>query len=563
MISKQYDIGVRLVAKFSNGHTEYGQLYDNENLSSPIFTLVNDNWDKNLSNGTDGNKLIKDGTVISLESFGEVQEFSSYTVIDGNEVYSTPQETNTSDTAFLYKRVNNQSHIHAKLNITNNDTSLIDSNLLSVKNMMGSKTLDTNFSSINSYLDSLVASDMIENHDVAYFDNARFCITTKFFPILPNVKIYGQTSPGVWISLDADIEKVHTLTGEILISRVGLDKVKIFYFMMPIATKKSEVIPYIDDDKNYMSISSLSGKVFMDIDYSGNNLYIDTVNQSKIELSCKNEHTSISSSKQIVVNGKVSNKFRNDSIYTISPSTSLINNIYQSNLSGDTATVSNYADSIDIVLFGKFTNGNVSRYAPLSIGTDSIAAPYAALCTTDVSLYQTLLHSTVGPLPAIANGQISYNIDIDFATDGYIIPMPSAIDKNSIAVTVDDGTGPVVYTDYEIINPNILVFNKRLIKKDNTYNVQYTSIISPILSIVDTISKEVHLEISSDLFAHYTDLEGLHILSKDNCEVSFSNNFNLNSELVFANKFKFTITPTKKYIYASLSKYQALLFGTI
>jgi hypothetical protein len=429
--------------------------------------------------------------------------------------------------------------------------------------MMGSKTLDTNFSSINSYLDSLVASDMIENHDVAYFDNARFCITTKFFPILPSIKIYGQTSPGVWISLDADIEKVHTLTGEILVSRVGLDRVKIFYFMMPIATKKSEVIPYIDDDKNYMSISSLSGKVFMDIDYSGNNLYIDTVNQSKIELSCKNEHTSISSSKQIVVNGKVSNKFRNDSIYTISPSTSLINNIYQSNLSGDTATISNYADSIDIVLFGKFTNGNVSRYAPLSIGTDSIAAPYAALCTTDVSLYQTLLHSTVGPLPAIANGQISYNIDIDFATDGYTIPMPSAIDKNSIAVTVDDGTGPVTYTDYEIINPNILVFNKRLIKKDNIYNVQYTSIISPILSIVDTVSKEVHLEISSDLFAHYTDLKGLYILSKDNCEVSFSNNFNLNSELVFANKFKFTITPTKKYIHASLSKYQALLFGTI
>lgn len=564
MILKQYGIGVRLVPKFQTGHVEYSSIDSLENTSQPIASVSNTEWHKNLSDGIVENLsiAITENGVVTLESSGTIEQLNSYIKDGDNEIYSSVGLHTKYNNAKIFKRVNNKSYVYQEFDTNHNIATSIDSPLMSVKNIMGSNIYDVQFSSLNQHLGTLTVDDLPEVSIPKYFDTTKFCLTTKYFPILDEVKVYGKTALDVWVDITNDIYNVSGLTGEILIDRVDIVDAKIFYFLMPVMTSSSKNI-FIDSTNDFIALDGTSNKIFMDFEYNTNELYLDTINNNKIELTCDSKHTGITSTSQIVVNGTKSKSFINDSKYTIAPSTSILDNVYLSELSGSTLPASDSIDSLDVVVFGKFSTNGSSRMVPLSIGAADIDAAYSATCITDVSLFQTILHTDNSPLPTELNGPIQYSLNIDFSVDGYKIPMPSTINLGSLVVTEDSGSGPVSYTQHTVINPNIVVFDRKLVNKNYTYNIQYTSLVSPIISIVDTHLKNIHLNISSDPFVHYNDLEGIYILSNNACSISFKNNFNLNSEMIFSNKFKFTITPTQKYIKASLSKYQALLFGTI
>ena len=258
-INKSYSLNVSVVEKYIHGKQNYIDINKINSLSTPVMEITNKNWDVNLANGIIDGDIIIDGTRISPECSGIFEIANSFLSIDGDEFYSIDYKMDGATGAYIYKRENGNVSIHQKIDIIQGDITYLNSRLISIANINGSKD-----NTIHSEIINLLNSP---NHLVdsspeilipTYIDQNRFFIFTNYFPIKSSYKILGyDTFTSSYIDIYSFIEKESFATGEILINKPNITSVKIFYFLAPsIVKNKNITYPISVNNEEYITIRS-------------------------------------------------------------------------------------------------------------------------------------------------------------------------------------------------------------------------------------------------------------------------------------------------------------------
>lgn len=561
MISKTYNVSVKLTKKMPDGQNKYYDL-NTQMVDSESVSVENNNlWPLCLSDGKlSQTETIDNGRKITMDSNGPVDIMDSYVEIDGNEFYALTYLNTQAKKAFVYER-KNESYVYREYVITNNKITYIDNQLISIANINGCKTQLCTHSGINTYLQGLTSDmDIYEACEPFYFNENKFVITTQYFPVHISYKAFGyDTVLQDYIDLSPYEYKIIKQTGEVIFDKANISSVKIFYFVTPGISYNSNPSFIGNSSNQFVNITSNPNKSYMEYDISSTAIQLSTQSNEDITLTCNVPHDAIESNSNIIVSGTRAKKFYNSNIYTISPSYDIYDNVYEtdSNLS-----LNSNVDDINVAIFGLFNTPNGKVINVMATGVPVVDPGYLAIATTPgVDTYQTILHTTNAAHPPELNGQISYEFIHNFDTNGYQFKLPAWANLNTIIVTEIDGIISSPFTNFTVEEPDVLIFNRNNIDLSKTYKIQFDSFVSPIISYVDAYTKRAHINTAGDIFEHYTTLESLYILSKNKIQISFVDSSEIYTERYFDNSIDITLSITQDFIKASLPYYKALILG--
>lgn len=545
---KTYSLNITLSTN-TDSSSKYNKEVDGDYIDNfnYISTLNDGNYDES--------SVIVGGKLASLNNNGTATMLDSYVKINNNEFYSAQSNELISNVAFIYERSSNIISIKRKFDIVEDKPSYINTGLISNLNLLGVRPQLCKHSEIATFLSSITSEyKNFETIEPFALTDSTIAIKTKFFPILPVFKIYGYSTDTLeYIELSDNVISVSQHTGEIELEASSMSHINIIYFVAPATVNDS--VNYINtDNKQYINIMPYAESIYSEINVHNTELILTTEETSDCTLFPESMIDGIELSKPMIVNGTISNKHFAESIYSISPSYNIYDNLIETDLYLNLPLVDN---NINMAIVGIFNNSGNKRISVMSIGVDSINPDYQNILTAP-STYSTILHTSGSPLPAENNGQLSYSIN-HTTDDGYGIILPAWADESSITITKDDGITTSPFTDYTFIQPDIIILDKEYTKKTDVYNIQFTSFVSPIISIVDNFSHKAHINTSGDIFSEYSNLEGIYLLCKDNVLISYINKMSTYDKIYFKNKSTITIDVSKKYIKTNLDKYKSLI----
>lgn len=413
-INKRYSLNVSVVEKYIHGKQNYVDINKINSLSTPVMEITNKNWDVNLANGIIDGDIIIDGTRISPECSGVFEIANSFLSIDGDEFYSIDYKMDGATGAYIYKRENGNVSIHQKIDIIQGDITYLNSRLISIANINGSKD-NTIHSEIINLLNS--PNQLVDSSPEilipTYIDQNRFFIFTNYFPIKSSYKILGyDTFTSSYIDIYSFIEKESFATGEILINKPNITSVKIFYFLAPsIVKNKNITYPISVNNEEYITLRSNDHRLYMPYNISSSSMLLDTGPVDYIELTPELPLEAIESSSRIVCNDDYGYTFNDNNVYAISPSTSIYDNVSESGFNSGLMTVDiPYQEDINMVVMGIFSYTGYKRIVPISVGIGSLATEYKDLCTTaTINTIGTNLETTNTWTGTSTNSAITYS----------------------------------------------------------------------------------------------------------------------------------------------------------
>ncbi len=547
MITKTYNINITLAV-----NTYSGSVYNRDTTGDGI-----DNF-KYISTLTDGNydedTIVIDGKLVSIRNNGHTILMDSYVKKDGKEFYSIQSNDELIDTAYIYERYNNAISIRDKFAITTDGLSFIKNQLISNLNLLGIKSQLCTHSEISTFISSINPLD--ENFEIIKpitLNSTSIAIKTRFFPILPIFKIYGYVNTtSSYLDVSDNIISVSQHTGEIEIETSDIDHVKIIYFIAPAIIKK-QINDILINDEQYINIEPYAETIYTDIVSENENMLLDTLEASDCTIFPINKIEGIELSKNMIINGRISKTSNDYDVYNISPSYNIYDNLIQTTLDFNLPNVDN---NINIAILGLFENTH-NRLTTMSIGVDAIPLSYQNILTS-LSTYNTILHNTNSPIPSANNGQLTYSIDHTI-NDGYGIILPAWADISTLVINKNDGVSISPFLNYTFIEPDIVILDKDYTSKDDTYNIQFTSYVSPIISIIDSYNHKAYISSVGNLFTQYPTLQKIYLLCKDTVSVMYINKQNTYEKIYFKNKSNLTIDVSKEYIKTNLDKYKSLI----
>lgn len=561
MISKTYNVSVKLTKKLPDGKNKYYDLDTPEVSAEPIDSTDNPVWNLCLSDGKLSQAaVIEDGRKITLESNGPIDIMDSYVDIDGTEFYALTYLNTDAATAYVYER-QDSSFVYKEYSVTNDKISYVDEQLISIANINGCKTQLCTHSTINAYLQSLTSDmDIYEIETPFYFNDTQFVVTTQFFPVHIAYKAFGfDSQTQTYIDLAPYEYKIIRQTGEVIFDKANITSVKIFYFVTPGVSYNSNNLFISNTANQFVNIASNPNKSYMEYDISSTSLDLSTQASQDITLVCKVPHNILESNKNVIINGVRAKYSYVAGRYTISPSYNIFDNV---NSVTSNLELPDVVDDINVAIFGLFNTPNGKVLNVMATGVNAVDAGYLDMVTSaGVDTYQTILHTTNAAHPAELNGQISYEFIHNFDTNGYQFKLPAWANLNTIAVTEIDGLVTTPFTNFTVEEPDVLVFNRSSIDLNKSYKIQFDSFVSPIISYVDTYAKRAYINTAGDIFTHYETLESLYILSKDTIQISFIDSSEIYTERYFDNSIDITLSLTQDFIKASLPYYKALILG--
>lgn len=565
-INKSYSLNVSVVEKYIHGKQNYIDINKINSLSTPVMEITNKNWDVNLANGIIDGDIIIDGTRISPECSGIFEIANSFLSIDGDEFYSIDYKMDGATGAYIYKRENGNVSIHQKIDIIQGDITYLNSRLISIANINGSKdnTIHSEIINLLNGPNHLVDSSP-EILIPTYIDQNRFFIFTNYFPIKSSYKILGyDTFTSSYIDIYSFIEKESFATGEILINKPNITSVKIFYFLAPsIVKNKNITYPISVNNEEYITIRSNDHRLYMPYNISSNSMLLDTGPVDYIELTPELPLEAIESSSRIVCNDDYGYTFNDNNVYAISPSTSIYDNVSESGFNSGLMTVDiSYQEDINMVVMGIFSYTGYKRIVPISVGVGSLATEYKDLCTTaTINTIGTNLETTNTWTGTSTNSAITYSFFADFDTYGYEFALPSIVDRSTMVIfEVDEFLVETPFLHFEVISPDILKIDKTKVKSNKTYKIEYTALASIAISTIDLYNKKAHILCTENPFTHYGNLDEIVLLTKKKVDIRFKDIMIPLIDRYFENSVEIFITPTSNYIKASLGEYKTLIY---
>ena len=518
--------------------------------------IENFNYISTLSDGIyDNGMIIRNGKIIPALNNGNVSLADSYIKKNNKEFYSIQSSELLSNLAYIYERQDDVISIAKKLSIEIDKPSYIESELISNLNLIGVKTQLCKHSNIASYLSTI--TDSYANFEVAdtiKLNETSIAIKTRFFPILPIMKIFGYNNLSMsYLDLSTNIISISRHTGEVEISASNIDHVKIIYFVSPVAVNKEiNILEPLSGD--FVGVVSNAEHLYTNVSVSGANMMLDTEERIDCEIVPKNFVDGIDASKNIIINGKISKTSPRKNKYTISPSYNLSDNLIETDINFNLPELTN---NINMAILGMFNDAGNKRLSTMCVGVSSIPTAYQSILSASSS-FNTIIHNTSAPLPAANNGNLSYSIT--HTTDnGYSIVMPAWIDESSISIQQDDGVSMTSFTNYTFIAPDIILFDKEYTDTSYTYYISAGSFVSPIISIIDSYNHKAYIASAGNIFAQYPTLESLYLLCKDNVIINYINRSSTYAKTYFKNKTTLTVDVSKKYIKTNLDKYKSLI----
>ncbi len=567
--TKNYSVSVAVKEKFSIGEKTYEDISKQKSFALPEELVVNYSWERYLSDGIYGSAIVSDGKLFSPYLSGEFEVVNSFIIIDGVEKYSLDFNINDiAASSFFFQRYEDQTFKARELQVVDADVTYVDAELISIANLKGSKYQVSHSEAVDFIQGThTLLEDAAEIIEPEYIDANRFFVRTAYFPIKNCYKITGyDVIEEGYVDLYDSVEKESLATGEILINHSNISVVKIFYFVAPV------VMPYASDvyypnpsnDGEFVVIRSHDTRLYMPYALNKTELPLLDANAEYASLVPSINHSSIEASSNVICNGLYGTSFNGDDAYMIAPSTSIFDNVSDSNFNALNATVDiTTQEDVNMAVLGIFTvDGNKKRVVPIAIGIDSIGTVYQDLLTNaGLGTIGTNLEPGAVWAGTKTNQILNYYFEVDFEKYGYSFALPSIVDKNTLTVYVDDGVTISEYTDFDLIDPDVIEFDRTKISNGSTYFIEFSGLASLVISTIDLYNKKAHILFTENPFTHYNNLEEIVVLTQKEIDIRFKDITLPFIERYFENSIKLSIKPTSSYIQASLGEYKSSIYN--